>query len=91
VERDVLRCGGTALAIKVATYGSLARRCIMANPVDPVCGMELTPGQIEAQARYKGQGYYFCSEQCRRIFEEKPEEYVGNTGFQGDQSTPTPR
>ncbi|HEV2127893.1 MAG TPA: YHS domain-containing protein [Thermomicrobiales bacterium] len=63
----------------------------MANPVDPVCGMELTPGQVEAQARYKGKAYYFCSEECRRTFEENPEAYVSTSADQGDAPTTTPR
>jgi YHS domain-containing protein len=62
----------------------------MANPVDPVCGMELTPGQIEAQTRYQGKAYYFCSEECRRIFEEDAEQYVRNDPTEQEDSPPIP-
>ena len=44
---------------------------------DPVCGMELDPGQVEAQSSYKGQKYNFCSEECKRLFDANPEQYVG--------------
>ncbi len=59
---------------------------------DPVCGMELDPGQIEAQSNYQGEEYDFCSEECKRIFDQNPKEYVGNTPSQtGETSPPTPR
>lgn len=48
----------------------------MAKAVDPVCGMELDPGQIVAQSSYQGQEYDFCSEECRRLFDEDPKQYI---------------
>lgn len=62
----------------------------MANPVDPVCGQELTPGQVEAQTRYKGKAYSFCSEECRQTFEEDPEQYLGQTGGTEEPAPPSP-
>ena len=50
----------------------------MAMVKDPVCGMELDSSQAEAQTIYKDQVYYFCSTECRRTFEENPEEFVGS-------------
>ncbi len=49
----------------------------MANMRDPVCGMELTPGQVEAQSGYEGKAYNFCSTECKRMFDAKPKQYVG--------------
>ena len=43
---------------------------------DPVCGMEIDSSQAAAQTIYEGQAYYFCSEDCRRTFEENPKEFV---------------
>lgn len=64
----------------------------MPKSIDPVCGMELDPGQVEAQATYKGKAYQFCSEECRRTFKENPEEYVGNPpGQERETSPPMPR
>lgn len=57
----------------------------MPRTVDPVCGMELDPGQIEAQSRYQGKAYYFCSAECKRLFDENPEAYAGNAAGAGDQ------
>ncbi len=46
----------------------------MAMVKDPVCGMEVDTSLAPAQTTYEGQAYYFCSEECRRIFEENPKE-----------------
>ena len=46
----------------------------MAMVKDPVCGMEVDSSLAPAQTVYEGQAYYFCSAECRRIFEENPKE-----------------
>ena len=51
----------------------------MPKAVDPVCGMELDPGQVEAQSTYQGKAYSFCSEECLKLFDENPEQYVGSS------------
>jgi YHS domain-containing protein len=43
---------------------------------DPVCGMEVDEREAEAQSRHQGQTYYFCSPECRRKFEQNPEQYA---------------
>ncbi len=48
----------------------------MAMVKDPVCGMEIDTSQAAAQTSYQGQVFYFCSEECRRTFEETPEDYL---------------
>lgn len=59
--------------------------------IDPVCGMELTPGQIEAQSQYKGQRYDFCSVECKRLFDANPESYLSaSAGSRQDQNTEPP-
>jgi Cu+-exporting ATPase len=63
----------------------------MATVKDPVCGMELDSSQIVAQTTYKGQPYHFCSEDCRRTFEENPEEFVGKGAEQDSETPPLPR
>jgi Cu+-exporting ATPase len=55
----------------------------MAYAVDPVCGMELEPGQVVAESRYQGKTYSFCSVECKRQFDENPEAYVSDAS-QGD-------
>ena len=44
--------------------------------VDPVCGK--TVSTVEARpSLYDGKIYYFCSRECREVFEVLPEDYVG--------------
>ncbi len=51
----------------------------MAKVKDPVCGMEFDSSQAEAQTTYQGQSYFFCSQDCRRTFEENPKEFVNSS------------
>lgn len=43
---------------------------------DPVCGMKIDEKNAQAQSQYGGKTYSFCSEDCRRKFDEKPEQYA---------------
>lgn len=52
----------------------------MAQAKDPVCGMMVDPATAAGQATHQGQTYYFCSEQCRRQFEQRPDRFAGNAG-----------
>ena len=45
--------------------------------VDPVCGMELGPGEIAARLSLEGAERAFCSETCLRKFVSSPQSYVG--------------
>lgn len=42
---------------------------------DPVCGMECEEGKICSE--YKGKTYCFCSEGCKKSFEQDTERYLG--------------
>jgi len=44
--------------------------------VDPVCGMELGPGEITARLSLEGAERAFCSEACLRKFVAAPESYA---------------
>ena len=46
-------------------------------PHDPVCGLQVHPGDVDSWVEYEGTQYYFCCPECRRVFEESPEEYAG--------------
>jgi P-type Cu+ transporter len=48
----------------------------MAQVADPVCGMTFDSTTAPAQMNYQGQAYYFCSEECMKMFRKKPEQYV---------------
>lgn len=42
-------------------------------PTDPVCGMEVSTADAEAYVEHEGTTYYFCSDNCKALFEEAPE------------------
>ena len=48
----------------------------MAMVVDPVCGMKLDSSQAQAQSKYKGEDFFFCSAECKRLFDANPESYL---------------
>ncbi len=44
--------------------------------VDPVCGTTVDQS-TSLFSDFEGQHYYFCSEDCKREFDDDPERYVG--------------
>jgi class 3 adenylate cyclase len=45
--------------------------------IDPVCGMELGPGEAAASLTLDGREQAFCSDECLRRFVASPEKYSG--------------
>jgi putative intracellular protease/amidase/YHS domain-containing protein len=43
---------------------------------DPVCGMEVKPGELKAD--FKGTTYYFCMDSCRQRFLKSPDAFLGS-------------
>lgn len=52
---------------------------------DPVCGMKVTPGPDQPQAKHDGETYYFCSSHCHDKFVADPAQYLSP-----DRATATP-
>jgi xanthine dehydrogenase accessory factor len=48
----------------------------LAEAVDPVCGMTVTPGASALSAVHDGSTYYFCCAGCQRAFTDNPSKYV---------------
>lgn len=44
--------------------------------VDPVCRKTVSTDKAKSSV-YGGSVYYFCSRECREIFETAPDQYVG--------------
>lgn len=44
--------------------------------LDPVCGMEVIPGETRLVSIYRGHSYWFCAEKCRNVFEMNPKKYL---------------
>ncbi len=68
---------------------------------DVVCGMDVREDRAAATSDYKGQKYYFCSEQCKVEFDQNAEKYlrseaasgpriVERTGRAGEELPPEP-
>lgn len=43
---------------------------------DPVCDMEIAPGQAFSMVRKGGRQHYFCSEACAEKFNADPDRYA---------------
>jgi YHS domain-containing protein len=46
---------------------------------DPVCGMQVNEQTAAAQSQYGNREYYFCSEDCKRQFDQHPDRYAQET------------
>lgn len=46
---------------------------------DPVCKMDVDTDKAAATSEYKGDTYYFCSEDCKKRFDADPDRYVSRS------------
>jgi Cu+-exporting ATPase len=53
---------------------------------DPVCGMDVTPGDAAGSYEFEGQVYYFCNPSCLERFQAEPAKYLGHTTESGQES-----
>src|SRR5438552_16623121 len=57
---------------------------------DPVCGMDVIPGDAPGgSAQHAGVTYWFCSASCRDRFAADPERYVSSPSREPEQPTAT--
>jgi YHS domain-containing protein len=54
--------------------------------LDPVCMMNIDSVAAEAQSRYEGETIFFCSPECKRIFDADPEPYLDEIETAGDRA-----
>lgn len=60
--------------MKAAAAGAAGKEA-GATAQDPVCGMDA--GRARApKSEYRGQTYYFCSDHCKRAFDQNPGHYL---------------
>lgn len=45
---------------------------------DPVCKMQVDETTSAIDAEYNGKTYYFCSEECKEVFQTGPAPYANN-------------
>jgi transcriptional regulator GlxA family with amidase domain len=51
------------------------RTSTAAHPLCPICEMEVDP-KLAPKSAYKGQTYYFCSDEHKRQFEQAPDKFA---------------
>ncbi|MEN6517933.1 MAG: YHS domain-containing protein [Methanospirillum sp.] len=44
--------------------------------IDPVCHMEVDQDYTNYKSVYKGKVWTFCTESCKKKFDENPEQYT---------------
>ena len=54
------------------------------RPIDPVCGMRVSPDRAAGTYEFEGVTYYFCARSCLARFQASPRAYLG-------QSAPPPK
>jgi multidrug efflux pump subunit AcrA (membrane-fusion protein)/YHS domain-containing protein len=59
-----------------------------ASETDPVCGMPIAPSAAQSHLIYEGVTYYFCSESCRRSFDQAPSTYASKAKAAASRSRP---
>jgi membrane fusion protein, copper/silver efflux system len=67
--------------MKLAAAGMGAKNApaTAAKVKDPVCGMNADEGEAKAagwMSEYRGKTYYFCSDHCKRQFDQDPQRYL---------------
>ena len=55
----------------------------MAMQTDPVCGMRVDDQKATAKSQFQGSNYYFCSDDCKRKFDQQPQQYAAKAGKAG--------
>jgi YHS domain-containing protein len=43
---------------------------------DPVCGMDVEMATAAGRTEHKGHTYYFCGMNCKKKFDNNPEQYL---------------
>jgi len=84
-----VRHGGKRLESPVAMPSATV---VSATPqADPVCGMNVNPKEAQVAKRksvYRGETYYFCSDQCEQAFDANPGRYLQSNTKQTDEHAP---
>jgi uncharacterized protein len=55
---------------------AIQRRQVMAEAIDPVCGMTVETESAAAKREYEGTTYYFCGPGCAKAFDRAPKAFV---------------
>lgn len=61
--------------------------------IDPVCLKRLNEREVPFKSEFRGNTYYFHSQDCQRVFEGRPGDFAGKVAqiTYGDQGRPARR
>jgi YHS domain-containing protein len=43
---------------------------------DPICGRQIDENTVISKTNYQGREYRFCSQDCKRKFDQHPDRYI---------------
>src|SRR5229473_1923092 len=72
----------------------IEQKSISLPVIDPVCGMNVIPGDAAGKQKYQSENYYFCSPGCAAKFRDNPDRYlkpkdpIPHTGEQVEYTCP---
>jgi Cu+-exporting ATPase len=70
-------------ALEASSGYSTQGENIMAMHTDPVCGMQVDDQKSTAKSQFQGTNYHFCSDECKRKFDQQPQQYASKAGRAG--------
>jgi Uncharacterized conserved protein len=53
-----------------------AAKMAMATHTDTVCAMQVDEQRAAGRSEHRGNTYYFCSQECKRKFDQNPQQYA---------------
>jgi Cu+-exporting ATPase len=54
--------------------------------IDPVCNMDVTPGNAAGAYEFQGKHYYFCSQHCLQKFRANPTAFINTASLEPKES-----
>jgi YHS domain-containing protein len=61
----------------VAVFAALMGLTLRRGATDPVCGLRIDRARA-LRADHAGRAFFFCSDRCRKEFEEDPDRYASH-------------
>jgi Cu+-exporting ATPase len=68
----------------------VVRLQVVETPIDPVCGMTVSPSAAAGRVDHEGKTYYFCSAGCVNRFRADPRKYLAPKAPVPAQAAPIP-
>jgi membrane fusion protein, copper/silver efflux system len=77
VAGEQIVVSGTFLIDSESRLRAAAEIASPAKLTDPVCGMDVDPATAgNRKSTHQGKTYYFCTDECKRKFDQNPESYL---------------